>query len=359
MVKLTSSLLTLAAVGFATFAEAAPAPRAMKHIIAVQAHRGGLGLRPESTAFAFAYALEIGANVLEMDMVFTKDGVPVIWHDHKISSTKCRDTAVGGENSPYVDKFIADLTLKQLKTLDCGSQQLSNHLQAKLAPGAQIQTLEEVLDLVECYGDKRIEINLETKIDPVAPGETKPVENYINDIVPILKRRGFDKRTYIQSFDWRTIIGIKKKFPWIRTVALLDDTTIVPEDRGVSGYPWLGGIDLEKDFGGDFVKAAKSIKATVLSPVHGTGAGTVNSPTYKPFVNAEIVKKAHKLGLQVIPWTVDNEVDIDRLITDGVDAIISNYPERVKYVGQDRGFLVGSKRRDPRPQCLKNAALPL
>ncbi|KAF8422099.1 glycerophosphoryl diester phosphodiesterase [Tirmania nivea] len=355
MAKISASLLSVAMIGFTAFTQAAPSAKERSwRKVGVQAHRGGLGLRPESTAYAFAYAIEIGANVLEMDMVFTKDGIPVIWHDHQISDTKCKDTT-----GNFVGKFIANITLAELKTLDCGSKQLSNHKQAKLAPGAQIQTLEEILNLVECYGDKQVEINLETKLDPVAPNQTFPLQAYIDNIIPILKRRGFDQRTYIQSFDWRTLIGIKKKFPSTRTVALLDDTTIAPDDRGVSGYPWLGGIDLQKDFGGDWVKAAKSIKATVLSPIHGTGSGTVNSPEYKPFVTKDVVERAHKLGLQVIPWTVDDEVNIDKLIIDGVDAIISDYPERVKHVAWDRGYASGLRTREPRPQCLKKASLHL
>ncbi|KAF8458950.1 glycerophosphoryl diester phosphodiesterase [Terfezia claveryi] len=355
MVKISRFPLSIAAVGFAALTQAAPSTeeRARK-IVGVQAHRGGLGLQPESTAYAFAYAMEIGANVLEMDMVFTKDGIPVIWHDHQISGTKCKDTT-----GNFVGKFIANITLAELKTLDCGSMQLSSYKQTKLAPGAQIQTLEEILDLVECYGDSQVEINLETKLDPIVSNETFPLQAYIDNIIPILERRRFDKRTYIQSFDWRTLIGIKKKFPSTRTVALIDDTTIIPDDRGVSGYPWLGGIDLQKDYGGDWVKAAKGIKATVLSPVHGTGGGTANSPEYKPFVTKEIVKRAHKLGLQVVPWTVDDEVTINKLITDGVDMIISDYPERVKHVARDRGYTSGLRTREPRPQCLREASLPL
>lgn len=76
------------------------------------------------------------------------------------------------------------------------------------------------------------------------PNETLPLENYINDIVPILQKRGYADRTSIQSFDWRTLVGIKKKFPKTKTVALLDYTTIVAEDRGVPGYPWLGGVNV-------------------------------------------------------------------------------------------------------------------
>jgi glycerophosphoryl diester phosphodiesterase len=183
-----------------------------------------------------------------------------------------------------------------------------------------------------------------------------------------------DKRTYIQSFDWRTLIGIKKKFPETRTVALLDNTTIAYEYANVTGYPWLGGIDLEKDFNGDYVEAAKSIGASILSPLHGTGH-SVNTIGYVPFTTADMVESAHRIGLKVIPWTVraqrlhspkstngevlqvDDESTINKLIDDGVDAIISNYPERVKFVGRDRYISVGKKKNMHKAQCLANAAL--
>ncbi|KAI5812030.1 glycerophosphoryl diester phosphodiesterase [Pyronema omphalodes] len=357
MVMLTSALVPLA---LAALAQAAPSgvrgdneSRGGK-VVGVQAHRGGLGLCPESTLPAFAYALEIGSNVLEMDTVFTKDGVPVIWHDHQISAAKCKDTATSGENFPYVGKFIANLTLAQVKTLDCGSQQLPNHKQAKLYPGAEIPTLEEVLELVHCYGDEKVEINLETKIDPLAPNETLPVETYITDLVPILKKHDLAERTFIQSFDWRTLIGIKEKFPETKTVALLDPSTITPEADG--SYPWLGGLDLN-DFDGDFVKAAKSIGSVVVSPVHGVpSSSSVNTPGYVPFVTKDLVNRVHAEGMKLIPWTVDDESTIAKLLDDGVDEIISNYPERVLFVGRDRGYKVGLKPRAEKKECLKNAA---
>ncbi|KAL7270650.1 hypothetical protein RUND412_006629 [Rhizina undulata] len=312
-----SMLIGPAAIGLALMFGANAYPIAVGdkkgQILEIQAHRGGLGLRPESTLWAFAYALEIGADVLEMDTVFSQDGIPVIWHDHWIYPTKCRGTVEGAN---YVGKYIANLTLAQVKTLDCGSQQIEDHPQTELHPGARIATLEEVLNLVECYGDEKVQINLETKLDPVASNQTLPVSKYISELVPILQRRGFAERTYIQSFDWRTIIGIKEKFPETRTVALLDDTTIIPEDRGVGGYPWLGGIDLEKDFNGGYIAAAAFINATVLSPVHGLPSnGTVNTPGYVPFTTAEMVKAAHEFGLWVVPWTVEDESTIDKLIT--------------------------------------------
>lgn len=88
-----------------------------------------------------------------------------------------------------------------------------------------------------------------TKLDPVRPNETLPVEKYIDDLVPYIEEYGFGPdRVVIQSFDWRTLIGIKEKFPAYTTVALLDDTTIIAEDRDSTGYPWLGGIDASSLF---------------------------------------------------------------------------------------------------------------
>lgn len=348
------SLAPLAVVaGLVLSAGAAPSPhrgsnnnRGGCDRIGVQAHRGGLGLRSEESLWAFAKALEIGVDTLEMDTILTADGIPVIWHDHKILATKCT-----GE---YVGQFIANLTLAQVKTLDC-SVQLAAHPQQEIHPLTRIATLEEVLDLVTCYGNKGVGINLETKLDPQNPNETLSVDRYINDIVPILLRKGFADRTTIQSFDWRTLVGIKQKWPAIQTVALLDDTTIVPNSQGQ--YSWLNNIDLNKTFGGDWVAAAASIGVSVLSPVHGTPSSfTVNTPGYKPFVTKDVVERAHKLNMTVIPWTVDYEVTIEKLIDDGVDAIISNYPERVIWVAEDKGFKAGQKPNESRPKCLVNAA---
>ena len=56
---------------------------------------------------------------------------------------------------------------------------------------------------------------------------------------------------------------------------------------------------------------------------------------------------------------MDDEDTIDKLISDGVDAIISDYPERVKHIAWDRGYASGLRTREPRPQCLKKASLRL
>lgn len=95
----------------------------------------------------------------------------------------------------------------------------------------------------------------------------------------------------------------------------------------------------------------------MLSPVHGTPSNlTVNSPGYTPFTTKEIVDEAHGLDMQVIPWTVDYEVTISKLLDDGVDSIISNYPERVIAVARQRGLSVGRARNPSKPECLAKAS---
>ncbi|THZ23568.1 glycerophosphoryl diester phosphodiesterase [Aureobasidium pullulans] len=336
--------------------------------VEVQGHRGGLSMRTEESLW------EVGVDVLEMDTVFTSDGVPVVWHDHWIYPTKCT-----GE---YVNQYIANLTLAQVKTLDCSLQLAAQPQQEReflranswnchtyepdiVHPGTTIATLEEVLELVKCYGDEGVTINLETKLSPTAPNETLSVDTYITDLIPILQKHGFESRTSIQSFDWRTLVGIHAAYPEVTIVALLDETTVVPDETNMtypwlenSMYPWLGGIDLDT-FSGDWVAAAHSIGASILSPNHGTGNAsdaTVNTPDYVPFTTKDVVNRAHGLGMQVIPWTVDAEVTISKLLDDGVDAIISNYPERVMYVGRQRGLSVGRARNPSKPECLVNAS---
>jgi glycerophosphoryl diester phosphodiesterase len=309
----------------------------------VQGHRGSRGQRTEESLWAFAYAMEIGVDTLEMDTLFTKDEVAVIWHDHSISAEKC--------SGDFVGEYIANLTLAQIKTLDC-SEQLTNYPQSEPHPGTRIATLEEVLQLIDCYGDSTVGINLETKVDPTMPNQTLPVSTYVNNLIPILQQYDVVSRTTIQSFDWRTLIGIKGKYPEVVTVALLDDTTIVPDDTG--DFPWLGGVKVVDD---DWITPAADIGASVLSPVHGLPSNaSVNTPGYQALVTPERVDMAHSLGMSVVPWTVNDEVTINKLVNDGVDSIISDYPERVMWIAKQRGLSSGKARNPSKPECLKNAS---
>ncbi|THH01529.1 hypothetical protein EW026_g1191 [Hermanssonia centrifuga] len=96
----------------------------------VQAHRGGRGNTVENTLPSFAWGLIDGATTLELDNGITKDGYVVVWHDEEVTPEKCLDTFPAFPNDPdfpYIGKFIANLTLAQLKTLDCGSKRQDNY----------------------------------------------------------------------------------------------------------------------------------------------------------------------------------------------------------------------------------------
>lgn len=115
-------------------------------------------------------------------------------------------------------------------------------------------------------------------------------------------------------------------------------------------------MDLQKQFSGDWVAAAAFINASALSPLHGYPvAATQFTPGYTAFTNKDVVGRAHKAGMAVVPWTVDNEVLIEKMIDDGVDAVISNYPERVLWMGAKNKVSTGKRPRRHRPECLGKA----
>ncbi len=91
----------------------------------LQAHRGGRGMTIEESLPGFAKAIELGVSTLELDIVLTKDNVPLIWHDPKIQAEKCTDTAPAVPDDPqypYVGKLVHELTYDQIQTLDCGKK---------------------------------------------------------------------------------------------------------------------------------------------------------------------------------------------------------------------------------------------
>lgn len=93
-----------------------------------------------------------------------------------------------------------------------------------------------------------------------------------------------------------------------------------------------------------------------MSPLHGVpAAATQFTPGYTAFTDKDVVDRAHAMGMTVVPWTVDNEVLITKMIEDGVDAVISNYPERVLWMGARSKVQTGKSPRKHRRECLGKA----
>ncbi|MFF2840741.1 glycerophosphodiester phosphodiesterase [Paenarthrobacter sp. NPDC057981] len=305
----------------------------------VQAHRGGIGLTVESTLASFAKGIETGVSTLEMDLQITKDGREVITHDRKISGQKCKDTApvVPGDPSyPYVGKYIKDLTFDQVRSLDCGSQTLPQFPGQQASPGAKMPTLAEVFDVANRYRASQVKFNIETKVEAGAPEQTAPREQFVDVALREINAAHMAERVSIESFDWGSLRLVKERQPGIRTVALTNKDFLQAGQPGKS--PWLGGIDAD-DFGGDLVDAAASLGFDAVSPVHGTPqSGTVTDPGYVPYVTAAMVNRAHAKGMQVIPWTVDDKPTMRKLMDDGVDGIITDYPDTLREVVAERGL---------------------
>ncbi|KZE64427.1 glycerophosphodiester phosphodiesterase [Fictibacillus phosphorivorans] len=306
----------------------------------LQAHRGGMGLVVESSIASFSNALELGVSTLELDVQITEDKQAVVTHDRKISSAVCRDTAPAFEDDPeypYVGKYIKDLTLKQIQTMDCGSLTKPQYPGQETSPGARMLLLSDVFNLVNEYGAKKVWLNIETKVEAGAPHETAPREDFVHIVVDEIRMAGLLDRVSIQSFDWGSLMMMRKVEPSLPIVALTNGPQFLqPGQPGAS--PWLGGIDID-DFGGDLVAAAHSFGANAISPVHGFPQdGKVTEENYEPYVNASMVAEAHRVGMKVIPWTVNDKATMNKLVNDGVDGIITDYPDRLREVMGEHGF---------------------
>ncbi|KAG1716333.1 hypothetical protein ID866_817 [Astraeus odoratus] len=316
----------------------------------VQAHRGGRGNTVESTLPSFAWGLVDGATTLELDNGITLDGEVIVWHDEEITAAKCRDTGPvtpNDPNFPYVGKFIANLTLAQIKTLDCGSIRQEKYPQQLLYPGARIPTLKEVFDFVSCVDPSHsILWNIESKIDAPFPNRTASVQDFVRKQHAVFLASPYYQSITYQSFDWRTLIAMKELDPKIITSALIDEDTAFLLDNSTT--PWLAGLRLD-DFPGpslgeQMAQAARAINADILSPTATVVIPSPEDPTRSvKFTTQSLISEAHRLGMQVKPWTV-NRLDIaDELLQWGADGIITDYPNVVRRWAKQQGLSVAPK----------------
>ena len=284
----------------------------------LQAHRGGRGETTEESLRAFTKAIELGVTTLELDIVISKDGRPMVWHDPVIQADKCGDTAAafpGDPQFPYVGKLVHDLSFAQLRTLDCGKL-LAAYPDAEVVPNNTIATLDEVFSLADSL-HSGVRYNIETKIEAEEPQKSAPPEHFVDAILAVVRTAGKTDKVEIQSFDWRTLPMVRAAEPAIPLVALWDETTFVP------GSPWLNGID--PAVVPDPIVAATRVGANILSPAYA-------------LVDAAFVERAHAAGLRVIPWTVNDADAMRAQIDAGVDGIITDYPTRLRGVMSELGM---------------------
>lgn len=241
----------------------------------VIAHRGASADHPENTMPAFEAAVERGAEMIELDVMMSRDGVPVVFHDARLS----RHTDGAGP--------VVDHTLEQLRELDAGSWF------GKKFSGTKIPTLEEVVQ----WASGRIALNIEIKTEAVGD---RPEEGVEQKAVDLVREYGMEEYVIFSSFDYRAVRRFKQISPNL-SVALL-------YNRGLSGEK--SPSHLVSEYGAD----AFNLNYTQLSDKR--------------------LENLKAFGIPFLVYTVDTRRRMRSLINKGAAGIFSNKPGLLREVAE-------------------------
>lgn len=274
------------------------------YALEVQGHRGARWVRPENTIPAFEYALQVGVNTLELDTLVTKDGKVVVYHDQTLNSSICL-TADGKKIKKSIP--IRSLTLKELKSYDCGTLVNPRFPDQVAQPKTSIPTLEEVFDWVKKSkhaSAEKVLFNIEAKSDPRRPEFSPEPAEFVKLILEEVKKHGLLKRVTLQSFDFRCLKAARDADSNLSLSLLLADRP----------SPSVNLVDLMKKY-----------KAQILSP------------NFK-WITAQDITHLHQIGVRVIPWTANTRKDWQSLIQKGVDGIITDNPKDLLDYLKEKGI---------------------
>jgi glycerophosphoryl diester phosphodiesterase len=262
-----------------------------------QGHRGCRGLMPENTIPAMLHALSLGVTTLEMDVVFTKDSVAILSHEpffnHEIS-TKANGSFI--DEAKEKEYNIFKMSFAETQQYDVG---LKPHprfpQQQKIA--VTKPSLAALFDSVRNYMMTRRRplpyFNIETKTQPATDNIYHPApEAFVDMLMKVIDEKQVRDFVTIQSFDIRTLQYLHKKYPTVSTSILIDE----------GNTKSIGEIVTELGY---------------MPPIF--------SPHYS-MVTPDAIKALHSHKKKIIPWTVNNKAEIDRLKAMGVDGIITDYP---------------------------------
>jgi len=270
-----------------------------------QGHRGARGLAPENTIPAFLKALEFGVTTLELDVVISKDSQIIVshepWFNHN-TSTHPEGKAITKENEQ--DFNLYQMKYADIQKFDVGKK--GNPLFPEQVKQTAVKpTLEMVTDAVSTYLMKKdlepVYYNIETKSELKTDGifHPSPVE-FAQLLYNKIKSIGISEYVTIQSFDVRTLEIIHQLDTSITTALL-----IYHENNPDASF--------EKDL------ATLSFQPDIFS-------------CNFDYLTAQMIADAHQKGIKVIPWTVNDKMEMKRLIEMGVDGLITDYPDRLRAV---------------------------
>ncbi|HEU5159624.1 MAG TPA: glycerophosphodiester phosphodiesterase family protein [Streptosporangiaceae bacterium] len=267
---------------------AAPATLARERVDAAVVdvgHRGAKAYAPENTIAGLREGAARGADIVEFDVQQTKDRRLVLMHD----ATLARTTDVEKVFPARRPWRIGDFTLKEIRRLDAGSWFGRRH------KGERVPTLDETLRAMDGGG---VGLLLEVKNPARYPGIGARVAARLR-AHPGWLRPG---RLIVQSFDRKFVKSFHAALPAVTTALL--------------GTPPTGDLASVRSY------------ADLVNPAWGD-------------VTKGYVARAHRLGLRVWPWTVDEPADMRRLLAREVDGIVTNRPDVLRRVLDGRTGLGG------------------
>jgi glycerophosphoryl diester phosphodiesterase len=245
----------------------------------VMAHRGGRGLWPENTLYAFERAAEMGVDVLEMDIHTTADGALVVMHDDTV------DRTTNGSGP------ILSFTLDELKGLDAGYTWSPDDGQTFpfRGQGITVPTVEEVFAAFP-----GVPLNIEIK-------QEEP--SMVASFCQLIRDHDLADQVLVASFHEETMAEFRQECPEVAT--------------SIGTMETVSLFILSKIF---------------LEATYGAPAEAAQVPEYRSGLHVlapRFIDAAHNRNLEVHAWTINEEDDLQRMIALGVDGIITDYPDRL------------------------------
>lgn len=278
-------------------AQVLPLPKA--NGFEVQGHRGARGLAPENSIEGFMLALELGVDVLEMDVVITQDEQVILSHEPWISAEICLDK--DGEELPsdalaMVQHNIYQMSFEEVQQFDCGSK-IHPRFPEQSKMSVRKPRLSALIDSVKAYcalhGRTLPGFNIELKHKSMSEELYHPkAERYAELVLGVTVAKGIDEYCTYQSFSLPQLKALHRLHP-NNLVLLSDENTPLHA--------------LVEELG--FVPA-------------------VYSPNFS-LLNESDVKYARKNQMKIVPWTVNELSDMEQLYNAGVDGIITDYPNKL------------------------------
>lgn len=263
----------------------------------LQGHRGCRGLLPENTIPAFIRAVDLGVNTLELDVVISLDNQVIISHEPYMSAITCTDTTgLPVTKERQKDYRIYGMTAAQVAKFDCGSRKhpdFPGQVNSKAVKPLLSAMIAAVEQHIHEKGLPPVRYNIEIKCSEEGDGVFHPApEPFVDLVMEVVTQTGIAKRCNIQSFDFRPLRYLNNKYPDITTAVLIANVKSLQANLEALGY-----------------------------------TPEIYSPN-QMLVNRKLVKKAHQAGMKIIPWTVNKVPEMQKLLSLGVDGLITDYPDR-------------------------------